>query len=133
MHCLLTLHMWVVHFSIRWVAAADLHVFSASQVTEAEPIVVSIGEAPPILVSSSEDWPESLHKCSVPSSAEGEVTVKVRVQHLEAVVTLRGACVGYSCGPPVVVGFNWEWWALIEYFKGGHSHRLGSLVCSRRF
>lgn len=93
--------MWV-NFSIGWVwlacdcspPAADLHVFSSSQVTEAEPIVVSIGEAPPILVSSSEDWPESLHKCSVPSSAEGEVTVKVRVQHLEAMVTLRGACVG---------------------------------------
>lgn len=60
------------------------------QVTEA--IEVTVDHAPPISVSSTADWAESLHECSLPSAAlpEGEVTVKVKVQNLEATVTLRG-------------------------------------------
>lgn len=58
----------------------------------AEAIEVTVGEAPPISISSTADWEESLHKCLLPSAAlpEGEVTVKVKVQNLEATVTLRG-------------------------------------------
>ena len=70
------------------------------QVTES--IEVTVGDAPPISVSSTADWAESLHECSLPSAAlpEGEVTVKVKVQKLEATVTLRGElCKGVCvCG-----------------------------------
>lgn len=62
------------------------------QVTKADPIEVSIGDTPAI-ISSGADWPESLHECVLPMEAlpdKGEVTVKVKVHHLEAEVTLRG-------------------------------------------
>ena len=63
------------------------------QVTESNPIRVTVGEAPPTVASSTAEWPEGLHECSLPGEAfpgEGEVTVKVKVQHSEATVTLRG-------------------------------------------
>lgn len=63
------------------------------QVTETDPIEVTVGEAPPIVVASGVDWPRSLHECLVPCEVlplEGEAIVKVKVQQSEATVTLRG-------------------------------------------
>ena len=62
------------------------------QISESDPIEVSIGDATPLSFLEGADWPESLHECPLPDGVlpEGEVVVRVKVQHMEAAVTLKG-------------------------------------------
>ncbi len=69
-----------------------------AQVTEANPILVAVGDSPAVAVAPGTDWPEGLHECPLPIAAlpaEGEVAVKVKFQHVEATVTLKGVNVVY--------------------------------------
>ena len=63
------------------------------QVTETDPIEVLVGDSPAAVFPGGANWPEAFHSCPLPCALEGEVTVKVRVQHLEAAITLRGKCI----------------------------------------